>query len=86
MLITIGIATAAVAVLEVMSDISRVTATIIKIVKNPPVRFMDAMALPIDAAAPDSLIRVPAARLAAAQAAVKEPLGALRNSNRGGNA
>ena len=33
-----------------------------------------------------SPFRVPAARLAAAQAAVKEPLGALRNSNRGGNA
>ena len=62
MLITIGIATAAVAVLEVMSDISRVTVTIIRIVKNPPVRFIEAMAVPIAAAAPDSLIRVPAAR------------------------
>ena len=62
MLITIGIATAAVAVLDVISDISRVTVTIIRIVKKPPVRFIEAMAVPMAAAAPDSLIRVPAAR------------------------
>ena len=59
--ITIGIATAAVAVFDVTSESNNVNVIITQTVTNPPPRFISDTHVPIASAAPDPLIKVPAA-------------------------
>lgn len=60
--ITSGMATAAVAVFDVTSDISRVTVSMINTVTNPPFISSFDIYSPNASAAPDLLMSVPAAR------------------------
>ena len=59
---TIGTATAAVAVFEVTSDNTSVKHIMTKTVTRPPFNPICETAFPIATAAPESLIKVPAAR------------------------